>query len=209
VFQKPKPGKVALPYRGVLATGLLSERKSGMFKSLRKKKPGPDLQNKDRGILVFENTTEVIRAENVLKVGGWRIKVMGPPPEVRSGCDLVIEFPLLEELAIIRKLAEVNLKPLQAVPVTSVLLEPVDLLHEKEYGKYLMVRAANMKITVDKGTQLIVNISGGGCPDVPYLAEQMVNKYLKDAPHPRDVGYTLCAYALQIAYDRVVELCLA
>ena len=115
----------------------------------------------------------------------------------------------LEELSIIRKLSEVNIKPIQTVPVNSTLLEPVDLLHEKEFGKYFMVRAANMKITVDKDKQLIVNVSGGGCPDVPYLAEQMVNKYLSNAPHPRDIGYTLCAYALQIAYDRVIELCSA
>jgi hypothetical protein len=33
-----------------------------------------------------------------------------------------------------------------------------------------MIRAANMKLTVDKDTMVIVNISGGGCPDVPYLA---------------------------------------
>ena len=156
---------------------------------------------------MFENTTEVIRAENVLKSAGLKIKVMGPPPDIRSGCDLVIEFPIIEELSILRKLNEVNIKPLQTVPVNSVLLEPVSLLIEKEYGKYIMVRAANMKITVERDTRLIVNVSGGGCPDVPYLAEQMVNKYLDEAPQPRNIGYTLCAYALQIAYDRMVEIC--
>lgn len=137
------------------------------------------------------------------------IRVMGPPAEIRSGCDLVIEFPLIEELSIIRKLAGKKIEPIQVVPVNSVLLEPVDLLQEKEYGKYLMVRAANMKITVDRETKVIVNVSGGGCPDVPYLAEQMVDKDLENAPLPRDIGHTLCAYALQIAYDRVVEKCSA
>lgn len=180
-----------------------------MFKSFRKKKAKHDSHNQDRGILVFENTTEVIRAENVLKGEGWNIKVKGPPPEIRSGCDLVIEFPLIKELSVIRKLSEINIQPLQVVPVNSVLLEPVDLFHKKDFGKYLMVRAANMKITVDKDTQLIVNVSGGGCPDVPYLAGEMVNKDLNSAPRPLDIGYTLCAYALQIAYDKAVELCLA
>ncbi|HHT47045.1 MAG TPA: DUF3343 domain-containing protein [Firmicutes bacterium] len=55
-----------------------------MFKSLRRKKPDPGLQNQDRGILVFENTTEVIRAEKVLKAEGWKIKVKAPPPEIRG-----------------------------------------------------------------------------------------------------------------------------
>ena len=50
----------------------------------------------DRGILVFENTGEVIQAEKLLKKNGWEIRVMGPPPEIRQGCDLVIEFPLME-----------------------------------------------------------------------------------------------------------------
>jgi len=40
-----------------------------------------------------------------------------------------------------------------------------------------MVRAANMKLTIDKKTRMIVNISGGGCPDVPYLASQMIGKF--------------------------------
>lgn len=180
-----------------------------MFQLFRRKKKRSEQAGPDRGILVFENTTEVIRAETVLRAKGWEIKVKGPPPGLRSGCDLVIEFPLIEELSIIRKLSADGIKPLQVVPVNSVLLEPVDLLQIKEYGKYLMVRAANMKITVDRETRLIVNLSGGGCPDVPYLAEQMVNRDLDNAPQPREVGYTLCAYALQIAFDRVVELCSA
>jgi len=173
----------------------------------RKTKSKPDFCKHDRGILVFENTSEVIRAENALSSEGLNIRVMGPPPDLRSGCDLVIEFPLITKLEILRMLSAIDLKPLQAVPVTSVLLEPVDLMHTKDYGNHLMVRAANMKITIEKNSLVIVNVSGGGCPDVPYLAEQMVNKHLLEAPHPRKVGFTLCAYALQIAYDRMVELC--
>lgn len=178
-----------------------------MFKFFGKNKHNRDSENHGYGILVFENTTDVIRAENVLKTKGFKIKVMGPPPNIRSGCDLVIKFPLIEELSIIRVLSEMNIKPTQIVPVNSVLLEPVSLFHEKEYGKYLMVRAANMKITVDRDTRFIVNVSGGGCPDVPYLAEQMVNKHLNEAPQPKDIGHTLCAYALQLAYDRMVAIC--
>lgn len=179
-----------------------------MFKAFKKtKKNEVKIHEQDRGILVFENTSEVIQAESVLKEKGFNVKVMGPPPEIRSGCDLVIEFPLIKELETTRILSAVDLKPIQVVPVTSVLLEPVDLLQVKDFGQYLMVRAANMKITVDKNTRMIVNVSGGGCPDVPFLAEQMVNKYIDDAPKPREIGYTLCAYALQIAYDQVLDQC--
>ena len=163
--------------------------------------------SRDRGILVFENTSEVIRGENVLKSKGWEIRVMGPPPEIRSGCDLVIEFPLIEELNILRTLREAGVCHLQVVPVTSPLLQPVDLFQTKDFGRYLMVRAANMKLTVDKETQMIVNISGGGCPDVPYLAREMVGKSLSEAPSPRQIGHTLCGYALQLAYEEMRHRC--
>ncbi|MBN2061970.1 MAG: DUF3343 domain-containing protein [Deltaproteobacteria bacterium] len=168
----------------------------------------PEAGNTDRGILVFENTSEVIRAENVLKAKDYRIRVMGPPPEIRSGCDLVIEFPLIEELDILRILRDADVSPLQVVPVNSPLLQPVDLFQIKDFGRYIMIRAANMKLTVDKETQTIVNISGGGCPDVPYLAKEMVGKSMTNAPSPRDIGHTLCGYALQLAWEEMNRQCL-
>jgi hypothetical protein len=167
------------------------------------------MEKRDRGILVFENTSEVIRAEKVIKSHGWKIRVMGPPPDIRSGCDLVIEFPLIEELNILRSLQEIDASPLQVVPVNSPLLQPVDLFQRKDFGRYLMVRAANMKLTIDKETRRIVNVSGGGCPDVPYLASAMVGKDFFDAPKPRDIGHTLCGYALQMAYEEMERQCLS
>lgn len=165
-------------------------------------------QNPDRGILIFENTSEVIRAESILKNQGWEIRVMGPPPEIQHGCDLVIEFPLIEELNILRSLQEAGVSPLEAVPANSPLLQPVDIFQVKDYGAYLMVRAANMKLTVDKETLTIVNISGGGCPDVPYLAKELVGKTLNEAPAPREIGHTLCGYALQLAFEEMGRRCL-
>jgi len=178
----------------------------------RKKKPDLNKNEKkrsvDRGILVFENTSEVIQAENILKKAGWSVNVMGPPPEIQRGCDLVIEFPLIEELNIVRELRNARIPPLEVVPVTAPLLKPVDLFHTKDFGAYLMVRAANMKITVAKEDLKIVNISGGGCPDVPFLAWQMVGKTLEEAPRPRDLGHTLCGYALELAYEELRQKCL-
>ena len=164
-------------------------------------------RNIDCAILVFENTSEVIRAENVLKADGWKIKVMGPPPEIRSGCDLVIEIPLIEELNILRTLDGAGTPPIEVVPVSNPLLKPVDLFQSKDFGQYLMIRAANMKLTIDKQTLAIVNVSGGGCPDVPYLAQHMVGKHINEAPSPREIGHTLCGYALQLAYEEVKSRC--
>jgi hypothetical protein len=180
-----------------------------MFKFFKKDKSrrSSDTKNRDRGILVFENTSEVIRAENALKSKGWKIRVMGPPPEIRTGCDLVIEFPLIEELNVLRVLEESGVEPLKVIPVQSALLEPVNLFQARDFGDHLMIRAANMKLTVHKKTMTIVNVSGGGCPDVPFLAQEMVGKPLSDAPSPRAIGHTLCGYALQLAWEEMRRRC--
>ena len=161
----------------------------------------------DRGFLVFENTSEVIQAENLLNAQGWAIHVMGPPPEIQSGCDLVITFPLIEELNILRQLNSADLAPLLVVPVSSPLLEPVGLFQFKDFGSHIMVRAANMKLVVEKESRRIVNISGGGCPDVPYLAQEMVGKTLDEAPRPREIGHTLCGYSLELAFEETLIRC--
>lgn len=178
------------------------------FLGFLKKKSSVEEQQQDRGILVFENTSEVIRAENALKGAGWEVRVKGPPPEIRTGCDMVIEFPLIEELEVLRVLEAAGVVPLKVVPVQSALLEPVNLFHTKDFGDYLMIRAANMKMTVDKRTMTIVNVSGGGCPDVPFLAQEMVGKPLEETQSPRAIGHTLCGYALQLAYEEMRRQCL-
>jgi len=174
---------------------------------LKKNRSRANHKNIDRGFLVFENTGEVIQAENLLKKNGWKIHVMGPPPEIRKGCDLVIEFPLIEEMKITKVLRDAGIPPLQAVPVTGPLLQPVNLFRIKDFGRYLMVQSANMKLTVDRESLFIVNVSGGGCPDVPFLAAEMVGRRLDEAPSPREIGHTLCGYALQLAYEEVKKRC--
>lgn len=160
-----------------------------------------------RGIILFDHTSDVIQAEEALRKTGMDVCVKGPPPEVRTGCDMAVEFPLVSELEVNRILDLNRIKPIGILPLQDLLLEPVSLFNTKDFGDFLMVRAANMKITIDKRDLRIVNISGGGCPDVPYLADRLVGKNLKDAPEPRSLGKTLCGYALQLAYEELVKQC--
>jgi len=176
------------------------------FKKGKRKKDSVGLEPVARGLLIFSNTNDVMQAEQILKEEGHDIKVVSPPPDFRTGCDLSIEFPLVEEPGITRMLEEIGRSPIQVVPVSSNGLEPLKLCRIKDFGQFLMVRAANMKITVDKTTQRIVNISGGGCPDVPYLAYEMVGKTLSEALEPVHIGYTLCAYSLNIAYQEMMNI---
>lgn len=60
--------------------------------------------------------------------------------------------------------------------------------------------------TIDKKTKNIVNVLGGGCPDVPCPAQEMVGKTMAEPPRdPRNI--TLCGYALQPAYDEMTRRC--
>lgn len=156
---------------------------------------------------MFANTGEVLRAEKVLSGAGFSVQVQGPPPELRSGCDLVVVFPLVDQLRVLRVLDQAGLPPLQAAPATGPLLEPVSLYQVKDFGPWLMVRAANMKLTVDKRTRVIVNVSGGGCPDVPWLARELTGTTLDAAPRPRDLGHTLCGFALDLAFEEMLRRC--
>ncbi len=159
------------------------------------------------GIIVFHHTSDVIEAEKKIREAGLEVKVKGPPPEIQTGCDMVIEFPLVNQLQVMEILKQNRISPVQIVSVQDHLLEPVSLFNIKDFGDFLMVRAANMKITVDKKSLEIVNVSGGGCPDVPFLAEQMVGMHLHEAPEPRRFGQTLCGYSLQLAYQEMLRRC--
>lgn len=166
----------------------------------------PVLRLAPRGIAVFAHTGEVIRAENVLRDAGLAVEVKGPPPHLRTGCDMVVVYDLVQELLVREVLGAARVQAMDFVHAGEQLLEPVSLFHVKDLGDWLMVRAANMKITVRKDSGLIVNISGGGCPDVPYLAACLTGLTLAEAQEPRRLGQTLCCYSLQKAFEEARRL---
>ena len=166
----------------------------------------PSPSSVEKGLFVFGNTGEVIAAERLLREHGFGVSVMGPPPALRTGCDMVVVFPLMQGLACSSLLARHGLPPLQMLPVDDPLLAPVSLFHAKDCGDFLMLRAANMKITLHRPERRIVNVSGGGCPDVPYLAARLTGKLLEEAEEPALIGRTLCGYALHLAYAELREI---
>lgn len=155
----------------------------------------------EQGFLVFEQTGDVISAERLLRKEGFAVEVKAPPAALRKGCDMVVVCPIMAHLKIRALLEKEGLQPLDYVPVSDPLLAPVSLFQVTDFGKWFMVRAANMKVTVEKESGRIVNVSGGGCPDVPYLAGLLLGKSLDEADEPRLHGKTLCSYALQRAFE--------
>ncbi len=172
----------------------------------KKKEESKEEKKPTRGLLIFSHAATVISVEEVLKDEGYEIRVVSPPPKYRTGCDLSVEIPLSEESVICGILEKIGLAPIDVMPITGKGMEPLRFIRSKDFGDYLMVRAANMKMTVDKRTKVIVNISGGGCPDVPHLATMMLGKRLRDAPNPGDVGFSLCAYSLNHAREEIIRM---
>ena len=84
--------------------------------------------------------------------------------------------------------------------------ELLDVVKVTDFGDWVMVKAGNMKLTFAKGDGMIVNTSGGGCPDIPNLHAEMMGKILTDAPLPRDVGFTLCALMLNRALEECLDI---
>ena len=182
----------------------------GLRRAWRSGKPGEDDANarhglNDRGLLVFAHTGEVIRAERMLREAGFTVEVKGPPPRLRTGCDMVVVFPLLSQAGVLKRLKLAYIEPEQVVSAHDVLLEPVSLFQIKRLGRWLMVRAANMKITIDTADERIVNISGGGCPDVPWLAQSLCGLRLSEAPEPLSLGQTHSGSSLQKAGEDILR----
>ena len=80
-------------------------------------------------------------------------------------------------------LAYVGIDPIRVK--TAPLL---DIVKVTDFGDWIMVKAGNMKITYEKASGVIVNVSGGGCPDIPYLHAELIDKRLDEAPRPKDVS---------------------
>ena len=156
------------------------------------------------GLVIFRDVQEAMKAEKVLKLADYDVKLVAPPPELRKGCDLALEVNLVEKLGIERLFREKDVEYVDITPLKLETSELLDIVKVVDFGDWVMVKAGNMKLTFAKNDGVIVNTSGGGCPDIPYLHAEMIGKRLTDAPRPRDLGFTLCALML----DRALEECL-
>ncbi|TRZ92740.1 MAG: DUF3343 domain-containing protein [Dehalococcoidia bacterium] len=157
------------------------------------------------GLVLFLDVQDAIKAEKVLKGAGYLVKLVAPPPELRKGCDLAVEINLVEQPGIERLLKQKDAAYVGVAPLKVGTSELLEIVKVTDFGDWVMVRAGNMKITFNRESGVIVNTSGGGCPDIPHLHAELIGKLLTEAPRPRDIGFTLCALML----DQALEECLA
>ena len=156
------------------------------------------------GLVLFAEVQDAATAERVLKKANCTVKLVAPPPELRKGCDLAVEINLVEQPGIERILRERGVAYVAVVPLKVGTSELLEIVKVTDFGDWVMVKAGNMKITFDKESGVIVNTSGGGCPDIPRLHAELIGRPLDQAPKPKDIGFTLCA----LMADRALEECL-
>jgi len=159
-----------------------------------------------KGLMLLREVPDAMRAEKVLRKAGFSARLVAPPLQFREGCDLAVETDIVEQVAIKRVLAQGSIPIVRMLPLGTDSIEPVSIVSVVDYGNAAMVRAGNMKMAFDKRTGDILNISGGGCPDVPYLYAQFVGRNLEEVSPPRDIGYTLCALMLDRAFEECLRL---
>lgn len=170
---------------------------------LRRKKEQPSSDG--GGLVLFDDVSEAIKAEKTLWSQGYATRLVAPPPALRKGCDLALEINLVEQAGIERLLRQRGAPYVAIVPLRERASELLQIVKVTDFGPWLMVKAGNMKLAFEKDSGIIVNTSGGGCPDIPYLHAQLIGKNLAEAPRPKELGHTLCALML----DRAFEECLA
>lgn len=161
---------------------------------------------KGDGIIIFQDVSQAIKAEKIVKGAGHEVKLVAPPLQLRMGCDLALEINLVESAVIERLLKRKDAPYIGIFPIMKGTAELLEIVKITDYGQWTMVKAGNMKLTFDKDSGIIVNISGGGCPDIPYLHAEMVDKQLNEAPRPKDIGFTLCAVMLNRAFEECLNI---
>lgn len=161
--------------------------------------------NRPAGLVLFATVDQAIKAEKVLKEAGYAARLVAPPPQLRRGCDLAIEINPVEQMGIERLLRQTEVAYTEIAPLHGAG-ELLDIVKVTDFGQAIMVKAGNMKVTFDKDTGIIVNTSGGGCPDIPYLHAQLVGKRLTEAPRPKEIGFTLCATMFDRAFVECQQL---
>lgn len=159
------------------------------------------------GLIQFQDAQHAMQAEKVLGDNGYPAKLVAPPLHHRRGCDLALEINLAQQPQIEGLLREKGVQCLSIVPLGKGSTELLQVVKTTDFGDYIMVKVAHMKLAFDRRNGVVVNVSGGGCPDIPYLHLQLLHQRLRDAPRPKDVGFTLCALMLDRALDESIALC--
>ena len=169
----------------------------GLF---RKKEKKGLAAHETAGLFLFDTVNAALAAERVLRDKDYGIALVSPPQNLRTGCDLAVAVSSFDFIGASRELENAGVIVRDWVDDAGEMPSLAELVTSVDFGQWLMVRAGNMKTVVDKETRIIVNTSGGGCPDIPYLNSELVGCQIDYATSPKELGYTLCGLMLERAF---------
>ena len=133
---------------------------------------------------------------------GLGVTLVPPPVEIAIGCDLAVQFNPVEEELLRGLMHRGSILPGKLYFVDEPIKQIENLVQITEIVPgFLMAASHNIKVTIDESNHEIVNISGGGCPDIPYVAHELIGLTLENCPDPVDIGSSLCTYMVQLAVD--------
>lgn len=157
-----------------------------------------------KGLLLYSCIQDIIGTQSVLQREGLAVSLVPPPAELAVGCDLAVQFNPLEEELLRSMMNKGLILPgrIEFVDRPMKAIENLTTVTEICPG-FLMAVSNNIKLTVDLANHEIVNLSGGGCPDIPYVAHELIGCRLDQCPEPVDTGTSLCTYMVQLALDRL------
>ncbi len=72
--------------------------------------------------------------KRALQEAGFEVKVKGPPPDLQTGCDMVVVFPVLKQAAVEKVLKEARLEPEKIITEADALLDPCITLPGERFG---------------------------------------------------------------------------
>ncbi|MBI2183466.1 MAG: DUF3343 domain-containing protein, partial [Thaumarchaeota archaeon] len=160
---------------------------------------------KEVALFLFDIFKDAMRGLHLLEKAKLGVKAGAPPPDIRTGCDLALGVDITRLPEAQKVLSQEDIKPVDIVVTSDPELAPLQmsrLVKEVDFGDYMMVRCGNMKITYEKRNGKIVNISGGGCPDIPYVTLKIVGTTLGDEARPPGWDMkTECASFVEIEVD--------
>ena len=93
-----------------------------------------DVHVEGEGLVLFETVQDAMKAEKVIKDGGYTVKMVAPPAELRKGCDLAVQINLVEQAGIDRLLRQQQAAFVQIVPIKSGTSALLDIVKITDFG---------------------------------------------------------------------------
>lgn len=153
-------------------------------------------------MFLFRVAGDAIFAESALKKDGINASLAQPPRNITRGCELAVKLPFSSQFSAMKTLDTRGVPYLDVIATSVVEDLPCEFISQKQIGDYFMTRVGNMKVTVDSDG-MVVNVSGGGCPDVLRVARLIIGKKAGAGNDSikviEDNTHSLCGYLLKKA----------